>query len=30
MSHVKKYIVVPSEQVEDEGAVQQFGGSRSV
>jgi len=30
MSNVRKYIVVPSEQVEDEGVVQQFGGSRRV
>ena len=30
MSNVRKYIVVPSEQVEDEDVVQQFGGSRGV
>ena len=30
MSFVKKYIVVPSEQVEDDSMVQQFGGSKIV
>jgi len=29
MSHVKKYIVVPSEQIENDGVVQQFGGSKA-